>query len=133
MTQEQKDLLFKDLSARLPYHVKVKVWLEDGTTEEGFLDLAHNYADVLRGAFYYNKIKDIKPYLFPISSMTEEQKEEYRKVCELDTEILSKHPMDGTPFPALHNSQDWLDAHHFDYRGLIERGFAIDATGKNIY
>ena len=28
---------------------------------------------------------------------------------------------------------DWLKAHHFDYRGLIEEGFAIDATGLNIY
>jgi hypothetical protein len=65
--------------------------------------------------------------------MTDEQKEEYRKVCELDTEILSKHPMDGSPFPALYNSQDWLDAHHFDYRGLIEKGLAIDATGLNVY
>ena len=73
------------------------------------------------------------PYLFPLSSMTEEQKNEYRKVCELDTEILSKHSMDGSPFPALYNSQDWLDKNHFDYRGLIEKGLAIDATGKNIY
>lgn len=43
MTQEEKDLLFKDISARLPYHVRVKVWLKDGTTEEGVLDLQHNY------------------------------------------------------------------------------------------
>lgn len=65
--------------------------------------------------------------------MTEEEKKEYRKTCELDTEILSKHPMDGTPFPALYNSQDWLNAHHFDYRGLIPKGLAKDATGLNIY
>ena len=57
MEQENKKLLIQDLCARLPHHVKVKVWLEDGTTEEGFLDLEHNYADVLRDAFYYNKIK----------------------------------------------------------------------------
>ena len=65
--------------------------------------------------------------------MTEEQKKEYRKVCELDTEILSKHPMDGAPFPALYNSQDWLNKNNFDYRGLIPMGLAIDATGLNIY
>ena len=74
-----------------------------------------------------------KPYLFPMSSMTKEQKDEYRKICELDTEILVKHPMDGSPFPAMYNSQDWLDANHFDYRGLIPMGLAIDATNKNIY
>lgn len=73
MTQEEKEILFKDLSARLPYHTRVKVWLKDGTTEEGALDLEHNYGDVLRDAFYYDKIVKIKPYLFPLSSMTEEQ------------------------------------------------------------
>jgi hypothetical protein len=135
MTQEQKDLLFKDLSARLPYHVKVKVWLEDGTTEEGFLDLAHNYADVLRGAFYYNKIKDIKPYLFPISSMNEEQKREYNYwKHEVPVgyyeygDIVEKIELFDSP-----ESFQYLIENHFDYHGLIERGFAIDATGKNIY
>ena len=56
MIQEDKSLLLKDLCARLPYHIRVKVWLKDGTTEEGALDLEHNYGDVLRDAFYYNKI-----------------------------------------------------------------------------
>ena len=79
MTQKDKELLLKDLSARLPYHVKVKVWLEDGTTEEGVLDLEHNYADVLQDAFYYNKIKSIKPYLRPLSSMTDEEYDELSK------------------------------------------------------
>ena len=41
--------------------------------------------------------------------------------------------MDGTPFPALYNSQDWINAYNFDYRGLIPMGLANDATGKNIY
>ena len=68
MTQgEDKKLLFIDLCSRLPYHVRLKIWLKDGTTEEGFLDLEHNYADVLRDAFYYNKIIDIKSYLRPLS------------------------------------------------------------------
>lgn len=71
MTREEKILLFKDLCARLPYHVRVKVWLEDGDTEEGPLDLQHNYGDVLLDAFYYKKITKIKPYLRPMSSMTE--------------------------------------------------------------
>ena len=63
-------------------------------------------------------------YLRPMDSMTEEEKKEYGKVCELDTEILANHPMNGEPFPALYNSQDWLNAHLFDYRGLIEKGIA---------
>ena len=52
---------------------------------------------------------------------------------ELDTEILFKAPFDGTPFPAMYNSQDWLDVNHFDYRGLIPMGLANNATGLNIY
>jgi hypothetical protein len=82
MTQEEKQLLLKDLCARLPYHVRCKIWLKEGTTEEGLLDLKHNYGDVLRDAFYYNHIKDIKPYLRPISSMTLEELEEYRRFGE---------------------------------------------------
>ena len=60
MTQEDKNLLLKDLCARIPYHVRVKVYVKDGTTEEGPLDLEHNYCDILQDAFYLNKIKDIK-------------------------------------------------------------------------
>ena len=124
MTQEHKELLLKDLCARLPYQTRVKVWLKDGTTEEGVLDLEHNYGDVLRDAFYYNKIVKIKPYLFPLSSMTEEQKKEYQYITE-------RWMYD--PSYSISDSTDWLNKNHFDYRGLIEKGLAIDATGLNIY
>ena len=125
MIQEHKELLFKDLSARLSYHVRLKVWLKDGTTEEGFLDLKHNYGDVLRDAFYYNEIIDIKPYLFPLSSMTEEQSKEYHELIG---------GMFGTS--ALINFEvltDFFNSNHLDYRGLIPMRLAIDATGLNIY
>lgn len=132
MTQEDKELLLKDLCSRLPYGVKIQYHHIQETIADILLDI-----NMFGRVNIYGHIKDIcdvKPYLFPISSMTEEQKKEYGKVYELDTEILSKHPMDGTtPFPALYNSQDWLDANHFDYRGLITMGLAIDATGLNIY
>jgi hypothetical protein len=124
MTQENKKILFQDLSARLPYHVKCKIWLKDGTTEEGLLDLQHNYGNVLQDAFYYNKIKDIKPYLRPMSSMTEEEHNELKHVALVDNEGI---PGD---IPAY---IDWLNEHHFDYRGLIEDGLALDCTGLNIY
>lgn len=126
MTQEDKKLLFKDLSVRLPYHVRVKVWLKDGTTEEGALNLEHNYADVLRDAFYYNKIVNIKPYLRPMSSMTEEEQSVFSSKCELTTDA------NGEKVWAVKiEGYDWLNAHHFDYRGLISKGLAIEVTKEN--
>lgn len=127
MTQEDKQLLFQDLCARLPYHIKVKVWLKYGTTEEGFLDLEHNYADVLRDAFYYDEIKDIKPYLRPMSSMTNEEKNEYLNTFKKS--IIGTDEEDGRVWTV--DSIDWLNAHHFDYRGLIERGLAIEVTEES--
>jgi len=113
MKQKEKELLLKELSARLPYHVRCKIWLKDGTTEEGLLDLEHNYGNVLQDAFYYNKIKDIKPYLRPMSSMTNEERKEYEATCSDCYETLETY--------------DWFNAHHFDYRGLIRMGLALEA------
>ena len=140
MTQEEKDLLFKNLCARLPYHTRVKVWLKDGTTEEGALDLEHNYGDVLRDAFYYDKIVKIKPFLFPLSSMTEEQLFEVQ-------EILGKNEIEiGDGFLSIIDSGrntityleilavlEWFYKNHFDVNNLIPMDLAIDATGLNIY
>ena len=144
--KDNKELLFKDLSARIPYHVRVKVWLKDGTTEEGPLDLQHNYADVLLNAFYYNKIVDIKPYLRPMPSMTEEERKEFSKLlvkryCEEDWEghISTSYCIeidnvytddeDGIKYPSAFSMDaiDWLNRHHFDYRGLIRKGLAFEA------
>ena len=141
MTQEQKDLLLKDLCGRLPYGVKVQVApvpskeYEHITFNAKIVYIDNNYIGVLSDWNFVcqQDITEVKPYLFPLESMTEEQKEEYTKVCELDTEMLFKTHIDGTPFPAMYNSQDWLDVNHFDYRGLIPMGLAIDATNKNIY
>jgi hypothetical protein len=131
MTQKNIELLLKDLSCRIPHSVIVNV---NGISNVKLTSVSwYGEVGVDDGSTYLYPISEIKPYLFPMSSMTEEQKEEYRKVCELDTEILSKHPMDGTPFPALYYSQDWLNKNHFDYRGLIPMGLAIDATSLNIY
>lgn len=126
MTQEEKQLLLKDLCARISYHVIVKVWLRDGTTEEGSLDLQHNYGDVLRDAFYYNKIVDIKPYLRPLSSMTKEENKEAKEngcIIYLDTSPEDK----GLMVVASPKGFDWLNKKMFDYRGLIPMGLALEA------
>lgn len=120
MIKEEKNLLLRDLCARLPYHVRCKIWLKDGTTEEGPLDLEHNYADVLLNAFYYDDIKDIKPYLRPIDSMTEEERKIYTEISShLCGEISAKTMI------------DWFNKNHFDYRGLITKGLAIEVTDEN--
>lgn len=128
MTQEDKDLIFKELCARLPYHVKCKIWLKDGTIEEGLLDLQHNYGDVLQDAFYYNKIKDIKPYLRPMSSMTEEEKEEY---CQLQQKVI--YNSKGVINEDVTKYINWCYKKHLDINNLIPIELAIDATGLNIY
>lgn len=138
MKKEDKDLLLHDLCARLPYHVRVKVWLKDGTTEEGPLDLKHNYGDVLRDAFYFKKIIDIKPFLRPLSSMTEEELTElaYKVFQQPDIDIIRRwvfenklySSIDGNPAMVI----DWLLAHHFDFHGLIEKGLALKAP-KGMY
>ena len=128
MNQKDKELSFKDLCARLPYHVRVKIWLKDGTTEEGTLDLEHNYADVLRDAFYYNKIVDIKPYLRSMSSMTEEETKEYRKT-QITKWVKSVDCTNGGYYEHRDTLKtfDWLLAHHFYYRDLIKKGLALEA------
>ena len=65
----------------------------------------------------------VKPYLFPLSSMTEEQEKEYNNLNYYELGC----------FPHSEEALDYLTKNHFDYRGLIEKGLAIDATGKNIY
>ena len=128
MTQEDKELIFKELCARLPYHVKCKIWLKDGTTEECLLDLQHNYGNVLQDAFYYNKIKDIKPYLFPLSIMTEEEKEEY---CQLQQRVI--YNSKGVINEDVTKYINWCYKKHLDINNLIPMELAIDATGLNIY
>lgn len=114
MTKENKKLVFKDLAARIPYHVRVKIWLKDGLTEEGPLDLQHNYEDVLRAAFYSKKIVNIKPYLRPISRVSELiSAKEWSSLGSIDL-------------------IDWYNANHIDYRGLIEKGLALKAP-KGMY
>ena len=140
MTQEDKELLFKDLCARLPYHPCVKVWFKDGTTEEGALDLEHNYGDVLRDAFYYNEIIKIKPYLYPISSMTKEQLFEVQEILgkneiEIKNEFLSIIDSDRNTisYSEILAILEWFNKNHFDYRGLIKKELAINATNLSIY
>lgn len=126
MTQEDKKLLFKDLCARLPYNVICQVeFRESGKYQSKSMFLSGVFTDEAyftteSGSIYSN---EYKPYLFPLSSMTDEQEEEYN---DLNCYELGC-------FPHTEEALDYLIKNHFDYRGLIEKGLAIDATNLNIY
>ena len=132
MTQEDKELLLKDLCARLPYGVKIEfTWwvMDEGTCDITTLEPDH--IEQIIGDEVGNA--EIKSYLFPMSSMTDEQKEEYYILCDF---VPTYHHEVGDIIEDAYDnweSIDYLNAHHFDYRGLIEKGLAIDATGLNIY
>ena len=111
MTQENKDLLLRDLCARLPYGVKVK------TNNINILALGTH---TRVGEYVTDVIEPCKPYLFPLSSMTEEQKTSHN---------FLKHSAYASPIKLI----DFYNKNHFDYRSLIPMGLAIDATGLNIY
>ena len=125
MTQEQKDLLLKDLCARLPYGVICKSVNFKNPTKLVSVDLDGPSHD---GGSMWNDYDDIKPYIFPLSSMTEEQELAYHTTC-VDTTTEWGYDI----YYDCPDSIDWLNKNHFDYRGLIEKGLAIDATGLNIY
>ena len=129
MTQEDKDLLLKDLCGRLPYGVIVNI---KGFDYDYYAKLTQIYKGVGCSIQVTNNIsydiEQVKPYLFPMSSMTKEQKGEYDDLCE--------HILDDLGYPASFdtvNSLDYLNKHNIDHRGLIPKGLSIDATGLNIY
>ena len=166
MTQEEykslKELLLKDLCARLPYGVIGQCEIDAsydtsfetvpqihkfnaevyGLLEEGLLFVTPLIEDQDVQEFANEEVADgvnildFKPYLFPMSSMTDEQKGEYNSLRDL---VPTMEPceigniMDDYEFCDNWRSIDYLNANHFDYRGLIEDGLAIDATGLNIY
>ena len=132
MVQENKELLLKDLCARLPYGVKVKLGDNPNIFDlEYRIKFAVMYGDSDKLEDILD-ITNIKPYLFPLSSMTEEQyKEFYDKYCWSDGG--DNFEMDSCSHYYALGKFDWLDKNHFDYRGLIPMGLAEDATNKNIY
>ena len=128
MKQEHKELLLKDLCARLPYDVKVscndKVYNFNGIQ---YFNICTLTDDNENNAFTTAGIKYIKPYLFPLSSMTEEQDKEF---ALLQTSAGKEGFLYAWNCATM---MQWLLENHFDYNGLIEKGLAIDATNLNIY
>lgn len=136
MTQEDKELLFQDISGRLTYGVKayIKNWSKlDRKYYEGVYTIESIHpslnnilvsserfsVEVIVGYDDY----EIKPYLIPMDMMTEEQKEEFDRLYTYDALIIEPQ----------WKLIDWLNRNHFDYRGLIEKELALDASYLNIY
>lgn len=120
--KEDKELLLKDLCARLPYGVKMQTTyiMQSGERKDIGIDILTTVeiSMLIEGA------EEHKPYLFPLSSMTEEQKKEWRS--------LMIHDSYGILYPTI-KSFDYLYKNHIDIRGLIPKGLAIDCTNLNIY
>ena len=143
-----ENILIKDLCRRLPYSVRCKCGCSDAIYVLKGLNPDREGASFaqlssVKGiSIDLERCTQFKPYLFPLSSMTEEQKMECFKGTDIEldefNEIWSRFPISDTDIPITNLSNwlkvlDWLDSHYFDYRGLIESGLALDATNLLIY
>lgn len=152
MTQEEKSLLLQDLCARLPYGIKVQVEYDaeefDKTIEIDEITMIDKCGEeiLLYHASEYFSIEEIKPYLRPMSSITKEEREEIEVLifgewydggfCKVDhegwIEILAEYDVCGIDPGFCSDYTDWLLEHHFDIRGLIEKGLALEVP-KGMY
>lgn len=130
MTEQEKHLFLIDLCARLPYGVRVKIFDESillvGNNEKGILDGKENMSDdcfviKCKNDSWIISCDDFKPYLRPMSNMTEDEKE----LMKGSVICFNEFEGNSTLFDEI--GLDWLLAHHFDFRGLIEKGLALEA------
>lgn len=146
MTQEEKDLLLNDICARLPYGVKCEYYdLCEGDYDKGTICGFERQVFIQIDEACIH-IEEVMPYLLPLSSMTEEQLNELKSYADLKYELNTlelnewkdgyktlEFWLEEIPSYCVIKVFDWLNKNHFDYRGLIDKGLAIDATGLNIY
>lgn len=141
MTQEERQLLLVDLCARLPYGVKVENTsfsepqihtLFGRVSDDEFLMLetyksvgGEDYRRVTDDVHYTGYLESIKPYLRPMLSMTEEEELDF--ILKFDS-VLRMTEKKHTCILSI-DEIDWLLKHHFDYRGLIPMGLALEAKG----
>lgn len=127
MTREDKELLLRDLCARLPYGVIIQEYCEEyGYSDNALNTIGIGYFSIHEASIegtWINHIENVKPYLLSISSMTEEERTKYLNACgnEMDNALSSPR----------YSGIDWLNEHHFDFRGLIPKGLAIAVTEDN--
>ena len=139
MTQEEKNLVIKDLCGRLPYVQFVYVeWnepdVDDGEDEPNIhtLTSCNLYGECTLDDGVYNWLigmnDDIKPYLRPMSSMTDDEKKEFDEIIKSCNNKVFACPEKERRYKFFDAEQeDFMNAHHFDYRGLIPMGLALEA------
>lgn len=127
MTQEDRELLLKDLCSRLPYGVKCQYSHIQYICIESLIHITKNGMCNLNG--HIKDICDIKPYLLPLAGMTHEQKEKY---CQLRDKIFFNNNK-VIPQKDVAEYVNFFYENHLDFNGLIPLGLAIDATGLDIY
>lgn len=154
MTQNEKELLLKDLCYRLPYGVVVQLdylvhdemFLPDAEYDR-IINIDVDTETLITNGWSKYHIDEVRPYLFPMSSMSDEQIDELKDLCDMydpvndnddyedwGTCMMTKHFMDDQfHFKFNFRLFDFLNKNKFDYRGLIPMGLAIDATGLGIY
>jgi hypothetical protein len=123
MIQEDKELLLIDLCSRLPYGVIVSC--AEGTIMGIHWDKVKLDASLLSELQDNDALSNVKPYLRRMSSMTEEERNQYLSIKMQETERVALAEVYRPT--AISEIMDWLNAHHLDYRGLIERGLALEA------
>jgi len=124
ITQEDKELLLKDLCGRILYHPKgLVVNACTGAECEEWLTCA-------TFSMFTSVTNNCRLYLRPMWSMTIEERQDWIKYCKADYDC-EFHPELTFDFESCILSINWLNAHHFDYRGLIPKGLAIAVTEEN--
>ena len=136
MTQKDKELLLKDICARLPYGVKMNHIADDEHSPKTLIGVAKDMI-TLEGLGGYECVdtEDYKPYLFPLSSITDEQERELSKLGVSYGEYALHDDIRGLGIMVdeAYIFFEFCYKHHIDFLGLIEKDLAIDATGLNIY
>ena len=135
MTQEEKDLVLCDLCARLPYGV---IGLYSWKNREPYnRELTGCLFDELKSSWDSTEDSQFSPYLRPLSSMTEEELYEVQEILGKEAEIrdgfisIIGSSINSFTYLELQAVFEWFNTYHFDYRGLIEKGLAIEVTEEN--
>ena len=137
MKQEDKELLLKDICARLSYGVKISI--PDLWTQEREIEILDEIFKGDDGLYRVNSkgqcIEHIKPYLFPLSNLKEDLKQEYTYIVNYINSDDTNNWKEGEFIYVDQFTQlmHFYHKHHIDYRGLIKKDLAIDATNLNIY